>query len=172
MERIFIYIDMNNKWKIKISLELFKYRTNILIQLYIYELNNYYNISSYIKKENKVIEEENEKNVSFTYTTSEDYIKQVALEITPIYYYSTLVLEFEYLGYISSGIIFLLVFICLCLIIVLILSYHKCKQRKITNLNEVPMIQPLQLIDETPQEDYSQNQPCPPVISSETPYSD
>jgi hypothetical protein len=167
----YMYIDMNNKRKIKITFD--EYRTDLLCHLYIYELNSYFNISSYIKKESKYIKnEDNEKNVSFTYITSEDYIKQVALEITPKYSYSTLVLEFEYLVYIPSGIILLIVFICLCLIIVLILIYHKCKQRRTTNINEVPMIQPLQPIDETPQEDYSQNQPCPPEISSETPYSD
>ena len=162
---------MNNKRKIKITFD--EYRPNLLRYLYIYELNSYFNISSYIKKESKYIKSEDyEKNVSFTYTTSEDNIKQVALEISPIYSYSTIVLEFEYLVYIPSGIILLIVFICLCLIIVLIIIYHKCKQRKTTNLNEVPMIQPLQPIDETPQENYSQNQPCPPGISSETPYSD
>ena len=170
-KNFYIYIDMENKRKIKITFDEFK--TNLLSHLYIYELNSYYNISSYIKKESIYTKgEEYEKNVSFTYTTSEDYIKQVALEITSMGHYDSLVLEFEYLAYIPSGIILLIVFICLCLIFVLILIYHKCNQRKTTNLNEVSMIQPLQPIDETPQENYSRNQPCPPGISSETPYSE
>jgi hypothetical protein len=170
-KNFYIYIDMENKRKIKITFD--EFRTNLLSHLYIYELNSYFNISSYIKKESIYIKgKEYEKNVSFTYTTSEDYIKQVALEITSMGHYDSLVLEFEYLVYIPSGIILLIVFICLCLIIVIILIYHKCNQRKTTNLNEVSMIQPLQPIDETPQEDYRQNQPCPPGISSETPYSE
>ena len=168
-KQYYIYIDMNNKRKIKVNLDT--YTTNPFSYLYIYELNNYYNISSYIKKENKALKiEGNEENVSFIYTTSEADVKQVVLEITASY--STIISEFEYLVYIPNGIILLLVFICLCLIIFLSFMSYKCKQRKTTNLNEVPMIQPLQPIDETPQEDYSRNQPCSPETPSETPYSE
>jgi hypothetical protein len=79
----------------------------------------------------------------------------------------------EYLDQFPIGTLILIIFICLFFLISIIcIIKKKCKQRREANLMADPMVQSLQPIDETPQEEstYNSNQACPKETSNDDPY--
>ena len=147
--KYYLFIKVNTKSKIKVTLTMNNYYYNPISYLYIYELN-YYNIDldSYYNKVYKDVTIDNkngESIISFTYTISQSNIEYVVLEITPnndIIYMKS---EFEYVSYLSTGMIVLIVFICLFVFIIIIICIIKRRRKHSNNSNlfEGSTIQPL-----------------------------
>ena len=147
--KYYLFIKMNNKSKIKVTLTMDYSYYNSLSFLYIYELIDYINgLDSYYNKVYKDVTIDNKDSqsiISFTYTTSHSNIEYVVLEITPNNDITYLKSEFEYVSSLSTGIIVLIVFICLFVFIIIIICIIKRRRKhsKNSNLFENSTIHPL-----------------------------
>ena len=165
--KYYLFIKMNNKSKIKVTLTMDYSYYNSLSFLYIYELIDYINgLDSYYNKVYKDVTIDNKDSqsiISFTYTTSKSYIEYVVLEITPNNDITYLKSEFEYVSSFSTGIIVLIVFICLFVFIIIIICIIKRRRKhsKNSNLFENSTIHPLYPNNESlsnQQQNYSSSQ--------------
>jgi hypothetical protein len=168
--KYYIYISMKNRRKIEVIIQTDSSRPFDF--LYIYELNDDYNIDS---SQNKIYKEvkANVGKVTFTYTTSDYSVKQVVLEISPIVPFESMYFEFDYSFYISTIVIIIIIIICFCIIsYILIIIYVKCKERKAKSVNDLnkkknpkslkkdSFLQSIQLIDKFPEyseEEWNEN---------------
>jgi hypothetical protein len=171
--KYYIFLVNKKDKNIKVTMNLDGYIKEPFSYLYAYGLYYEYQIDYYTGKEKIYLEKNStDKNIrSFTYSPFNS-AKQIALEIIPESSLISMTCELEYLDKFPVGTFILIIFICLFLLITIICIIKRCKKRREANLMADPMVQSLQPIDESPQEEntYNPNQACPKEISNEDPY--
>jgi hypothetical protein len=169
------YIFLVNKKdkNIKVTMNLDGYIEEPFSYLYVYELYKDYQIDYYYRKRIIYVEKDSADKNKRSIIYSPFYSgKQIVLEITPNSSLISMICELEYLDKFPIGTLILIIFICLFFLITIICIIKRCKKRREANLMADPMVQSLQPIDESPQEEntYNPNQACPKEISNEDPY--
>jgi hypothetical protein len=171
--KYYIFLVNKKDKKIKFTMNLDGYIEEPFSYLYVYDIYYEYQIDYYMEKMKISLEKNStDKNKrSFTYSPF-DSAKQIVLEITPKSSLNSMSCELEYLDKFPVGTLILIIFISLIFLITIICIIRKCKKRREANLVADPMVQSLQPINETPQEEntYNPNQACPKEISNDDPY--
>jgi hypothetical protein len=126
--KYYLFIDTSDKTKVKVTLKSSNYN---YLSIDIYEVSSSYynNIDDYYYSKTEHIDGNSN---SFTYTTTDNSIKKIFLEISPSTDINYITAEFEYSFTLSGPMIFIIIISIIIIIIIIIYIYRK--NRKSSNI--------------------------------------